>query len=511
MDTQLFSEADRLSVTVGSYHMRTVSRVVRNSIALMSGQVYGVIINLLAISVIARYLPLEGFGEYGFILAVCVTLSMIADMGINRIAIREISREEDRASEIRILTATVMSKALLSIASLSAIMIVVWVVWGSARILLGTTICAFATIIKIIGDIPEAVFKAYEQMKNNAYLKIAEDTSYILGVLAVVTFDLGLIGIFTALLLSAVIRISLGIAILSRGFFMPRLELDAALIKWIFKEAVPIGFNRIFRKAALRIDTIILKLLRTTQEVGLFHGVYRIILIASIIPFNITEALFPIYSRFAKDSQDSLRIAFEKSFKLLIVLVLPLVLITVIFAGHIVHFFLGEKFFVAIPLMQVLVFLLGFRFLSILCTKILNASDQQRRATYASGASLAVNIVLDIILIYFFGYMGAAVATLVSEMLLLGMSLRYVNRYVCRYDLGSKVKRPLLIILLAGVTALFLQNISDILAAFVSAAVYVVLLFVCKVFEDDELNVIREGMKLFQMKAQRVDSLDIES
>jgi O-antigen/teichoic acid export membrane protein len=491
--------------------MRTVSRVVRNSIALMSGQVYGVIINLLAISVIARYLSLEAFGEYGFILAVCVTLSMIADMGINRIAIREISREEDRASEIRILTATVMGKALLSIISFGAIMTIVWVAWGSPRILLGTTLCAIATIIKIIGDIPEAVFKAYERMKNNAYLKIVEDTSYILGVLAVVTFDFGLIGIFTALLFSSVIRISLGIAILSRGFFMPRLELDAVLIKWIFKEAVPIGFNRIFRKAALRIDTIILKLLRTTQEVGLFHGVYRIILIASIIPFNITEALFPIYSRFAKDSQDSLRMAFEKSFKLLFILVLPLVLITVIFAGHVVHFFLGEKFSAAIPLMRILVFLLGFRFLSILCTKILNASDQQRRATYASGVSLAVNVVLDIILIYSFGYMGAAFATLVSEMLLLGMSLMYVNRYVCRFDLWSKVKRLLLIILLAGGTALFLQKIGDIVAASVSVVVYVVLLFAFKIFEDDELNVIREGIKLFHVRAQRADLLDIDS
>jgi O-antigen/teichoic acid export membrane protein len=291
---------------------------------------------------------------------------------------------------------------------------------------------------------------------------------------------------------------------------MPRLELDAALIKWIFKEAMPIGFNRIFRKAALRIDTIILKLVRNTQEVALFHGVYRIILIASIIPFNITEALFPIYARLAKDSQGSLRMAFEKSFKLLLILVLPLVLITVIFAGHIVHFFLGEKFSAAIPLMQVLVFLLGFRFLSILCTKILNASDQQRRATYASGVSLAVNVVLDIILIYFFGYMGAAVATLLSEMLLLGMSLMYVKRYLCGFDLWSKVKMLLLITLFVGFTALFLQKIGTIVAAFVSVVVYVVLLFTFKIFEDDELNVIREGIKLFHVRAQRVDLLDID-
>jgi O-antigen/teichoic acid export membrane protein len=203
--------------------------------------------------------------------------------------------------------------------------------------------------------------------------------------------------------------------------------------------------------------------------------------------------------------------AFEKSFKLLFILVLPVVLITVIFAGHIVHFFLGEKFSAAIPLMRVLVFLLGFRFLSILCTKILNASNQQTRATYASGISLAVNVVLDIILIYSFGYMGAAVATLVSEMLLLGMSLMYVNRYVCRFDLWSKVKRLFLIILLAGGTALFLQKISDIVAASVSVVVYVVLLFAFKIFEDDELNVIREGIKLFHVRAQRADLLDIDS
>jgi len=491
--------------------MRTVARVAQNSIALMSGQVYGVVINLLAISILARYLSLATFGEYGFVLAVCVTLSMLADMGINRIAIREIAREEDRNHEIRILTAVVINKAFLSLLSFAAIVLVVWASSGSPRMVLGTTVCALATIIKIIGDIPEAIFKAYERMKNNALLKIVEDTSYILGVLVVVVFDLGLIGIFVALLISAVIRVLLGIVILSRGYFLPHLGWDLNLMKWIFTEALPIGLNRIFRKAALRIDTIVLNLLRTPQEVGIFHGVYRIILIASIIPFNITEALFPIYSRYARDSQESLRIVFEKSFKFLLILVLPLILTAFVLARPIVHLLLGEKFLTAAPLMQVLVLLLGFRFFTILCTKVLNASNQQKRATYASGVALGVNVVLDFLLIWLYGYMGAAFATLISDMILFGVSMVYVKRHVCPFDLRSIVTKPLGLIVLAGAVAFCLKPVNGALAVGLPLALYVSLLFAFKVFEDDELGVMREGIRRFPFRFQKANFVDIDS
>jgi len=490
--------------------MRTVSRVARNSLALMSGQVYGVVINLLAISIIARYLSLAIFGEYGFVLAVCVTLGMFADMGINRVAIREIAREGDRDKEIRILTAVVMNKVLLSLVSFGAIVFVVWVVSGSSRMLFATILCAFATIIKILGDIPEAIFKAYERMRNNALLKIVEDTSYILGILVVVAFDLGLIGIFTALLISAVIRVLLGIGILSRGYFLPGFGWDPNLMKWIFREALPIGFNRVFRKAALRIDTIILNLFRTPQEVGIFHGVYRIILIASILPFNITEALFPVYSRYAQDSQEALRVVFEKSFKFLLILVLPLVLVLFVLAQPLVHLFLGDKFLTAAPLMQILVFLLGFRFFTILCTKVLNASNQQKRAARASGLALGINIILDFLLIWLYGYMGAAVATLISDMVLFAASMVYVRRHVCPFELGPIVTKPLGLIILAGGAAFCLKPVNGFLALGVPLALYVFFLFAFKVFDDDELDVMWRGVRRFQFRLQKADFSDAD-
>ena len=483
--------------------MNVALRVAKNSIALLSGQIYGVVINLLAISLIARHLPLDTFGEYGFILAVCVTLSMIGDTGINRIAIREMARERETEGKNKILMATIINKAFLSILSFAAMMFVVWIFFGSARIILVTTLCALATIIKIIGDIPEAVFKAHEQMKYNAYLKIVEDTSYIIGILVVVSLDYGLYGIFMALLLSAVIRIISGVWILSRNFFLPRLEWDLHLAIWLFKEAFPIGINRIFRKAGLRIDTVILALLRTKQEVGIFHGIYRIILIASVIPFNITETLFPIFSRYARDSHDSLRMAFEKSFKFLVILVLPLILTIFLWAEYIIHFFLGEKFSMAVPLMQVLVLLLGFRFFTILCTKILNASNQQRHATYASGIALGVNVVLDFILIYFFGYMGAALATLIGDITLFVVSMVYVKKFVCTFELRPIIGKPLLFFFMAGIAAFALKGVHFPLAILLAISIYTVPLFIFKVFEKSELNLVIEALELVKIKARK--------
>src|SRR4030067_3092422 len=80
--------------------MKTGSRIIKNSFSLMGGHGYGTVINLVATAIIARYLPLEVFGDYGYILAICMTFSVVTDMGTNQIMIREIARDKNRTHEI---------------------------------------------------------------------------------------------------------------------------------------------------------------------------------------------------------------------------------------------------------------------------------------------------------------------------------------------------------------------------------------------------------------------------
>lgn len=474
--------------------MKTGVRVVKNSIALMGGYTFGVIANLLSIGMIARYLPLKVFGDYGFVLAISMTFAIIIDMGTNQILIREIARNRNLTQQI--FSAGLILKVFFSIICFSLIVITIHLILDSRQLIYSAYICALAIVVFMMGDIFDDIFKAYEKMEYSAYLKIIEETTYILGIIAVVFFDLGLNGVFLAMLFTYMIRIVVGFVTVSKKFFSPRIRLDMPTIEWIFKESYPIGISKIFRTTSLRIDTILLKILRNREEVGLFHGIYRIIIVGLFIPRNITDSIFPLFSKYSGKHNVSLNTAFEKSFKFIFILVLPLIFAAFLISDKIITIILGSKFLDAVPLFQLLIFLWGVTFFSVLCNKILNASDHQKFATIATGVCLIINVILDLILIPRYGYMGAGYATCGAEIVLFIAMFSFVYRYVCQISIIKVIIRPLISGGVAVVTGLVVANdftqYAYIISIFISIVVYIFMLIILKVFDTEELSIIKE-------------------
>ena len=66
-----------------------------NFFSLLGGQSLSLIFNFLSITLIARYLGVDIFGVFSYILAIVSILSKIVDLGIGPIAFRETSKKEN--------------------------------------------------------------------------------------------------------------------------------------------------------------------------------------------------------------------------------------------------------------------------------------------------------------------------------------------------------------------------------------------------------------------------------
>lgn len=467
----------------------------------MSGHGYGTIINLIATAIIARYLPLKVFGDYGYILAICMTFSVVTDMGTNQIMIREIARDKNRTQEI--FSAGFLLNVLLSFLTASLIVVVVHLTTKGQHLTNSTYILTIAVLIYMLGDNFDIVFKAYEQMQYNAYLKFIEETTFIAGIITVVVLDLGLSGIFSAYLFAYTIRFITGYFLTSSYFFKPHLKWDLPAMKWILRESFPIGMSRIFRKTTFRIDTILLKLFRTREEVGVFHGVYRLIIIAMFIPRDITDSLFPIMSRYAHGPKESISAIFEKSFKIILILTLPFIFTIFMASDWIITLILGSNFSHAAPLMQLLTLAWGFMFFSVLCNKILNATNHQRFATIAIGICLLVNVIMDLISIPYLGYFGAGISTLVSEIVLFILSYSFISKYVCNMSLGKVVFKPLVAALAAAVPGVMLGGSYVLFTILINFIVYISMLYFLGVFKDGELDLMKEIIYKIKRKVRK--------
>lgn len=466
------------------------TKIMRNSVSLMGGRIFHAVLNLLAVGLIARYLKLEKFGEYGFITAVCTILMVVTDMGINRIAIREISKDTSKANDI--LWASSFLKCLLSIITFLCIALTINIISNDREVISATYVCGLAVIVFFLGDIFIAIFIAFERMIYASILNVIQITTYLLFTVLFIRLDFGLNGIFGALLLSYLVRIFSGILLTFKSFFKPQLRLDFSLCRYLIKEGFPIGIHRILRKTSYRIDTILIKMMRPIREVGIYHGAYRIILVLVLIPDSLTDALFPMISRLATESKTSLGALLEKTFKSLLIIVIPFVAMLIYFSKEIIHLILGDAFLQAVPALMVFSFVWGIMFFEALFERFLQASNRQVLATKAAAICLSVNILFDIILIYEFGYFGAVIATLIAEASFFLTAYFFISKTMGTISWKRVIPKPFLAMILLVITVSFLNRISPFLAVPVGLGSYFISLLLLKTFEPDEIEMFKE-------------------
>jgi O-antigen/teichoic acid export membrane protein len=173
---------------------------------------------------------------------------------------------------------------------------------------------------------------------------------------------------------------------------------------------------------------------------------------------------------------------------------------------------LGKDFMQSIPVLQVFSIVWGIMFFNELFTKFLNASNRQVLATKAMAICLFVNVVLDVILIYFFGYFGAVFATLLAETSLSIAAYLFISKTMGTISWKKVLLKPLLAAVPMVVVAIFFQPVSPFIAASAGLGIFIISLFVLKTFEPDEIEMFKEvfrktigymDWKIYQKRASK--------
>ena len=103
--------------------MNTVQRIAKNTGVIIAGDVVNKAIGLVIVIFLARYLGAAGYGKYAFVFAFLMFFGIIADLGINQILVREISRDRSLASKY--IGNAVVIKFILSILAIASAAIII--------------------------------------------------------------------------------------------------------------------------------------------------------------------------------------------------------------------------------------------------------------------------------------------------------------------------------------------------------------------------------------------------
>lgn len=416
------------------------SKVVSNSFFLVTNDITEAVVNLIIIAILARYFDLETFGNYSFIFVLCNLFQVMIGMGMNPIIIREIAKEPEKSEKLFI--ASFFIRILFSLVTFGIIALSINLSTSHTEVIRATYVCSVGVIILFFSNLPYSIFQGYQRMGFQTVVGMVSNVVYLVTTIAFVKSGAGLEQIFFPFILGNLSGFLLGLYILGKKFFIPKFSLDLKLCQYLIKESYLLGIGRILRQLSFRFDTILIKILRSSIEVGLFSGAYRLFLQITFIPRNIVMSMFPVFSRKYAERDDSLNSAFEECFKIFALFVIPSVIFLFFFAKDIIILIFGEKLIQSVPVFRILSVAWGFMFISVLFTNTLIAIGRQNLVTLCIALALMVNVILDVILIPIMGFYGAGVATLVAEAVLTVSTYKAISTILVSLPFGRLLTGP---------------------------------------------------------------------
>lgn len=194
------------------------------------------------------------------------------------------------------------------------------------------------------------------------------------------------------------------------------------------QSALPFGISNVLWTLYFNIDSIILSLLKDTATVGIYGAAFRIVAVSYTFAYAMTNVFTPLlFSAFERDPYEYAHQARRMMTFLLVLAVLVCGSLFVL-AGPIVRNVLGPEYGPAMMVIQVLCVATFVRFVNYGLTEILTTSRRQWLRLRLEGMLLIANIVATLLLVPHFGALGAALACVAGEVLLLAVALRNVRR-----------------------------------------------------------------------------------
>lgn len=470
--------------------MRTGLTILKNTGVLLLGRVIAIALGVVYIAALSRYIQAAGMGVIATAASFVSLMSLLLNFGLNDVTIRDIAADKSRVSAY--LPNLFLLRGVFSIAFLLLVLVAIKVI-GYPPVT--TTIILIYCAVYFFDELTSicfAVFSAYEKMEYSAALQTGRDILNMLLSMLAIALQASLYVIVLISALASLLKLLAGLSILKWKFVLPTFKVDLPLMRSLFKMTLPFAALLFVSVVAKEIDTFVLSLFRTEQEVGWYSSAALLVNYLLLLPGIFLQAIFPVFSKFNRTSPDGLERVYSISFKYLLILGCALSLGTWVTARSVVDFVFGpgfEKTATALMILSPLLFwIFGYANGS-----YLNATGGQRISTYFAVVSVVLTVTLSLILTPRLGFIGTALTRIIPGALLF-LPLTYIchKRLKIPLPYALTLKSVAAAMLMAGMVAYALHLGWHLLVAvfLVAPVIYGLALLVFGVIGRTDLELV---------------------
>ena len=408
-------------------------RVAYNTLVQIGGKIVGFIISGVSLVLVAEHLGTYNMGNYVTIIAFVGFFVTLSDLGANLLMVRDISQNEGEREKITgeffgfRLTFSLVIMAL-------APLVAAFIPQYGELIIKGALIAVAAQFVLLVNQMFISMLQT-QLMLDRGVLAELINRVVTLG-LIIYALKIGSSGIafFYAVLYATLIGAVVNLLVtfsFARGLWPVRPKVSLQGWKRMMIAIAPLGVFTFLGMVHFKADTIMLSLLKTPTEVGIYGYAYKVGEILFTFPTMFMGAVFPRLSQlFISDRAAFNRFA-QTAFDAILIGTIPFLTFVFIAAKYFTLLLSRSNFndgVLAGYSLQLLTIAMVAWFIGTFFIHVLIMANDYKGLIRNLSIAVVINILLNLFLIPKYTYYGAAISTGLTEILMLGLTVVYTSR-----------------------------------------------------------------------------------
>jgi len=393
---------------------RLVKTVVQNTFWLALAEIISRGLKFLLFIYAARILGSYFYGVFSFAFSLAAILAIISDLGVFTTSVREFSKDK-----------SLMKKSFGDILGLEFILSLIYFLILVGLSFLNYHDPSIKYVLVILGGYMAleslyqfffAAFRAEQKMRYESITRILNVVITVICGFLLLTYKPSAINFSYAYITGSIVAIVYASYLYLKHFGSFKIHFNLSIYRKFLSLAWPLASVYIFYNLYHSLDSVVLGFYHLINQTGLYNAAYKIMDMAILPVILISASFFPHLSSYQKDDDfaQNGRQTFKLNWFWSIAIGLPIIATCILLAPQIIQLLYGPSYLSAAPVLQILMLTALVIYLSYPLFNLLIARGQQKLVFYISASGAVLNLVLNLILIPYWGFYVAAISTLIT-------------------------------------------------------------------------------------------------
>jgi O-antigen/teichoic acid export membrane protein len=474
------------------------SRFMRGIFSTGLGRLTTLVLGMASLMLVVRHISADAYGMFVFIRVICVFLAEVTNLGLTAVIPKYLAASEDVQYKCGLIN-TVIYFRIVTVVVCGLLMFtgrpVLLALFGSSPLL--RTFFVYVPILFGLESVARTLMSILQGLFRFRIIGIISTLSaaanFIATLVCIFPLNLSTIGLIYALFVSDTVIIILAY---SAANIKDKAMVNLPTLKGMLRFGWPLQMQYILDFVFARIDTVVIGVWLGTTSVA-FYEVARKLPDSIMYLFDAFQSVyFSFVSKFhAEGSRNKVAKLLSNSTRVLSFLTSLAALGAVLFGKQIISLLFSQAYLPSYYAFVVLMFGLNLSVLDSILGSSLVAIGEPTKPLIVNGIRAIINVLLNIVIIPTFNFLGAAVVTVVSNFIAAPLDTYFLGKRNIRAEILTLFKP----VIIAGGYGLLFVSVGTSLA-YVKVVFIVIFILTCQLMSiitrDDRQIIVAEAISL---------------